>query len=215
MAKKALKKGLFITFEGPEGSGKSTHARLTAKFLRKKGYAVLFTREPGGTAAGDMIRKVLLKSKHIRISPVSETLLFEAARAAIVRDVIKPALEEKKIVISDRFNDATIVYQGLAGGVPLRFIKYIERFSVGNIKPHLTLLLDIDAGKGLGKIKKKKRDRMESKRLSFHRRVRKGYLAVARREGKRVKVVKTQALTERTFFMVRKEVMDVVRKYAK
>jgi len=213
MAKKTLKKGLFITFEGPEGSGKSTHARLIANYLKKEGYDVLYTREPGGTRVGDKIRDVLLNSKEIEISPLGETLLFEASRAEIIQRVIKPAILKKKIVISDRFNDATIVYQGYAGSVPLRDIAKLESISMGGVKPNLTVLLDIEAKKGLGKIKYAKRDRMESKKLSFHKKVRSGYLDLARKNKNRIKIVKTRASKEDTFMLVKKEVMNVVRRY--
>jgi len=210
MAKKALKKGLFITFEGPEGCGKSTHSRLISSFLRKEGYDILYTREPGGTPLGDRIRDVLLNMKSIDIPPLSEMLLFEASRFALLEEVIRPALKEKKIVISDRFNSATLVYQGYAGGVDPRDIRKVEEVSIGKTRPDLTIILDIEAKKGLKKIRL--RDRMESKALSFHKRVRKGYLLLAKKE-KNIKVVKTEETIDATFRKVKKEVLDVIRRY--
>ncbi|MGB2706310.1 MAG: dTMP kinase [Candidatus Omnitrophota bacterium] len=213
MAKKTLKRGIFITFEGPERSGKSTHSHLAAAFLKKEGYDVVYTREPGGTAVGDKIRDVLLNAKNIHMSPLAEALLFEASRSELVRKVIKPALLKKKIVISDRFHDATCVYQGYAGGVPLKDIEKIESLSMKGVKPDLTILLDIDAKTGLGKVRRGKKDRMESKKLSFHRKVRAGYLALARKDKKRIKVIRTKGTIGATFKEVRIEVMNAVKRY--
>jgi dTMP kinase len=213
--KKKLKKGIFITFEGPERCGKSTHSRLAADFLRKEGYDVVFTREPGGTDVGNRIRDVLLRLKKIRISALTEMLLFEASRAEHVRRVIAPALGKKKIVVCDRFNDATVVYQGYAGLVPLEQIRKVETVSVAGMTPDVTILLDIPATRGLGKIDPHKKDRMESKDLSFHKRVRSGYLELARRNRKRIKVIRTRDTIDRTFEEVRREVISVVQRYTR
>ncbi|MEE9500163.1 MAG: dTMP kinase [Candidatus Omnitrophota bacterium] len=211
--KKRLKKGIFITFEGPEGSGKSTHSKLTADFLRKQGYKVVYTREPGGTKAGDEIRDVVLNSKKIDISPLTEMLLFEASRAELVKEVIRPALLGKKVVISDRFNAATLVYQGYAGGIPLKDIKRVESVSIKGIKPDLTIILDIDAEAGLKKVHRGRKDRMESKKLSFHKKVRKGYLDLARDNRKTIKVIRTRKRKSETFGEIKREVMNVIRRY--
>ena len=213
MAKKILKKGMFITFEGPEGCGKSTHSKLIAGYLKGSGYNVLHTREPGGTKLGDRIRDVLLNAKNLKISPLAEVLLFEASRFELIEEVIKPALKKGKIVISDRFNDATVVYQGYAGNVPLKNIKQIESISLQKCTPDLTILLDISAKNGLMKIHPGKRDRMESKKISFHKKVRSGYLDLARKNKKRIKVIKTQKTKEATFTMVKEEVMNAIRRY--
>ena len=215
MAKKNLKRGIFITFEGPERSGKSTHSKLTADFLRRQGYSVVYTREPGGTAVGDRIRDVLLDAKNILISPLAEALLFEASRSELVRQVIAPALLKKKIVISDRFHDATRVYQGYAGGVPEKEIKKIESVSVKGVTPDLTIFLDINAKKGLEKIGPGKKDRMESKDISFHRRVRAGYLELAEKNKKRIKLIRTKGSVKGTFEEVRNEVMNAVKRYGR
>lgn len=212
MAKKNLKKGIFITFEGPEGCGKSTHAGLTASFLRKEGFDVVYTREPGGTKVGDRIREALLNSK-LEISPFTEMLLFEASRAELVRQIIRPALLRRKVVISDRFNDATHVYQAYAGKVSLKVIKRIESAYMKHLLPDLTVVLDIKAEDGLKKIHKWMRDRMESRELSFHKKVRKGYLNLARREKRRMKLVRTRGTKEETFKRVKSEVMNVIRRY--
>jgi dTMP kinase len=213
VAKKSLKKGIFITFEGPEGCGKSTHSALIAASLKSEGFDVVLTREPGGTAVGKKIRAILLDSKKIGISPLTETLLFEASRSQLVKEVIKPALKKKKIVISDRFSDATFVYQGYAGGTPLADIAGIEAISSGGLTPDMTILLDIEAQRGLAKISVRQRDRIESKPLIFHKRVRNGYLKLAGRNAKRIKIVKVQKSIEKTFEKIAKEVANGVCRY--
>lgn len=187
MAKKNLKKGMLITFEGPEGSGKSTHVRLLCSYLRRRGFKVLHLREPGGTAIGEMIRRILLNPNHKNMDAVCEMLLYQAARAQVVGEKVLPALKEKVIVILDRFLDATISYQGYGAGLDINLIKQIGRLVTFGIQPDLTILLDISAKKGLCRVGK--RDRIERKPLAFHRRVRRGYLKLARENSRRIKVV--------------------------
>lgn len=183
-----MRRGIFITFEGPEGSGKSTHSKLLCDFLRRKGHPVLHTREPGGVAISEKIRNILLDPKNKNMDVVCEMLLYMAARAQIVKEVIAPALKKGKIVICDRFLDATLTYQGYAGGIDVKIIKDVGKLATGGILPDITFLLDIDAAKGLARTGKTK-DRMERKSLMFHEKVRKGYLAIARKEPRRVKVM--------------------------
>lgn len=192
MAKKTVGKGLFITFEGCEGCGKSTHSRLLYEYLRKLGYACVMTREPGGTKAGEEIRKILLHSDGVKISDLTELFLFEAARAQITGEIIRPALESKKIVICDRFSDATYAYQGYGGKIRTSIIKALDKVATGGIRPDLTIILDVDTVTGLARAKHKGCDRMEKKALSYHRRVRGGYMAIARGEPARVKVVRVE-----------------------
>ncbi|UCB57117.1 MAG: dTMP kinase [Candidatus Omnitrophota bacterium] len=187
MAKKNLKKGIFITFEGPEGSGKSTHVRLLCSELRRRGLPVVCLREPGGTKIGEKIRNILLDAKNKDMDAVCEMLLYQAARAQLVREKILSALRDKKIVILDRFLDATICYQGYGAGIDIKLIKQIGKFVTGGICPDLTILLDIEAGKGLKR--SGRRDRIEKKSLEFHRRVRKGYLKLARENPHRIKII--------------------------
>jgi len=209
------KKGKFITLEGPEGCGKSTHARLLLNYLKTKGYRCILTREPGGTPLGEKIRKTLLNPANKGMSAACETLLFEASRAALVEKVILPALSKGIIVISDRFSDATFVYQGFAGRQNLKKLKAIDEYATYGIKPDLTIVLDIDSKKGLRRARKadtrKKKlfkwDRMERKSLAYHRAVRGGYLKLARQEKKRIKVIKTQKRIEGTQQLVRKLVL--------
>lgn len=190
MAKEALKKGLFITFEGIEGCGKSTHSRLLFEYLKSKGYHCVHTREPGGTKLGEMVRRILLNSDGVEISDLTELFLFEACRSQIVAEVIMPELKKKKIVICDRFSDATICYQGYGGKIKLKTIETLDRVASGSLKPDMTILLDIDTIEGLRRARKKGVDRMESKRLAYHRRVRAGYLKLAKSYPERIKIIK-------------------------
>lgn len=206
-----LKRGIFITFEGPEGCGKSTHAGLLFSYLKCRGYDCIRTREPGGTRAGEFIRDMLLHSKNMRISAMTETLLFEASRAQILEEVIRPALALGKIVICDRYSDSTICYQGYAGRIPLRYVMSLDRIATGGLKPDITILLDIDTITGLRRAKRKGVDRMERKRLAYHRCVRRGYLALAGREKKRIRVIKVADDIYKTQAAVRKEVMGVIQ----
>ena len=187
MARKNLKKGMLITFEGPEGSGKSTHVRLLCSYLRRKGFKVLHLREPGGTTIGEQIRRILLDPKNKNMDAVCEMLLYQAARAQVVSEKVLPALKEKVTVILDRFLDATISYQGFGAGCDMSLIRQIGKLVTFGIHPDLTILLDIGAKEGLRR--SRRRDRIEKKSLAFHRRVRKGYLKLARENPNRIKVV--------------------------
>ena len=210
MAKKNLRRGIFITFEGPEGCGKSTQAKLLCSYLAKRGYDCLHTREPGGTALGEQVRRVLLHSGGIAISDLSELFLFEACRSQIVGEIIKPALAKRKIVICDRFSDATLIYQGYGGGIGFETIRALDRIATTGLKPCLTILLDVDTVTGLRRAKGKGVDRMEKKDIAYHRRVRKGYLKLAKEEPKRIKVIKVTGSIQKTQALVRREVELVI-----
>lgn len=213
MAKKRLKKGLFITFEGPEGCGKSTHARKIFSFLKRQGYPCILTREPGGTAVGEKIRAILLDTRNKEIPPRTEVLLFETARCQLLHEVIIPALRKRYIVLSDRFSDSTVVYQGFAGAVPLKEIAAVDTVATEGIKPDLTILLDVDTETGFRRaLKKRRRDRMEEKSARFHRRVRRGYLKLAERESKRIRLVKVREDRNETHRLVREEVLRCLSK---
>lgn len=187
-------KGMLITLEGGEGCGKSTQIRLLFAYLKKTGHRVFLTREPGGTKAGDAIRRVLLNSRTGRLSGVCETLLYMAARAAIVEEVIAPKIREGTIVLCDRWLDATVAYQGYGEGVDLKWIRSVGEKVTQEIHPKLTVYLDLPVEKGLRRAKNHKTaDRMELKKISFHEKVRKGYLAIARREPGRVKCLRLGA----------------------
>ncbi|MCM8794977.1 MAG: dTMP kinase [Candidatus Omnitrophica bacterium] len=176
-------RGLFITLEGPEGAGKSTQGKKLASWLKGKGHKVLFTREPGGTRTGQRLRAILLDHRSKDIDPFTELCLYEASRAVLVRQVIRPALRKGKIVIVDRFQDSTWVYQGWAGGIDLKLVETMGKGAMAGLKPDLTLLLDLPVKKGLARVTKP--NRMEAKPLAFHRKVRAGYLKLAVQEPRR------------------------------
>ncbi len=184
---KIKKRGLFITFEGPEGSGKTTHSNLLCVFLKKKGFKVLHTREPGGTVISEKIRKILLDPKNKDMNVVCEMLLYMAARSQIVEKKILPALKKGYIVVCDRFMDATLADQGYAGGIDQNIIKDVGSLATGGVFPNVTFLLDIGVKEGLSRAGKTK-DRIERKSLIFHKKVRRGYLTIAKKEPGRVKI---------------------------
>ena len=181
-------KSKFITFEGPEGCGKSTQSGMLVSYLLAKGAKVIYLREPGGVKLSEAIRIILLDPES-RISAQAETLLYMAARAQVVEEIIKPALEAKKIVICDRFLDSTIAYQGYGLGIDIKLIKAIGNFATGGIVPDLTIFLDLPVESGL-KHKDNCKDRIEQRSMSYHEKVRCGYLALAKQEPRRIKIVK-------------------------
>ena len=197
---------MFITFEGGEGSGKSTHSKLLCDFLRRKGLKVLHTREPGGTSISEKIRKVLLDPKNKEMDVISEMLLYMAARAEIIKQKIAPSLKKGNIVICDRFIDATLAYQGYAGGIDISIIKNIGRLVTKSISPDVTFFLDIDVKKGLKRSGRNK-DRIERKSILYHKKVRKGYLSIAKKEPKRVKVISSIGKKDKVQELIRKELL--------
>lgn len=177
--------GSFITFEGPEGSGKTTQIRLLAAWLRAQGREVVTTREPGGTRIGDGIRALLLDPIHAEMRPETEILLFSAARAQLVGQVIRPHLAQGGIVLCDRFADSTLAYQGYGRQLELGTLRQITAFATGHLTPDLTICLDLPVEEGL----RRKRggdqaewNRMEQEQVAFHERVRHGFLALAAAE---------------------------------
>lgn len=188
-------RGVFITFEGPEGSGKSTQLRLLAARLRAEGRAVLETAEPGGTPIGLQIRRVLLDSKNLEMSSITELLLMFAARAQNVDQWILPALSRGEIVLCDRFTDSTLVYQGAARGLGADVVYDVDRIACRGLVPDLTVVVDIDTELGLERARGRNRKtqdvetRLDEQALSFHRKVREAYLQLASDEPDRVKTV--------------------------
>jgi dTMP kinase len=203
-------RGKFITLEGSEGSGKSTQSALITAYLKKAGRDVMQLREPGGVKISESIRNLLLDAKNTAMSNECETLLYMAARGQIVQEVILPALKAGKIIICDRFLDSTIAYQGYGNGVDVKFIKDLGKFVTQGIKPDLTFLFDIETAKGLSRTNAQK-DRIELRPLPYHNRVRQGYLAIAKAEPKRVKVIKVDAPKEEIFDRVRVYLDKVIR----
>ena len=198
-------KGKFITFEGSEGSGKSTQATLVCEYLKKKNIPVKLLREPGGVKISEAVRGLLLDVKNTDMTKDAETLLYMASRAQLVEEILKPELQKGTVVICDRFLDSTVAYQGYGNGVAIDAIKAIGAFATQGIAPGLTLLFDIDTGKGLSRTNAVK-DRIELRSLEYHKKVRRGYLSIAKKEPKRVRVIKVNAGKEEIFEIVRKEI---------
>ncbi|MCI0553844.1 MAG: dTMP kinase [Anaerolineae bacterium] len=181
---------MFITLEGPEGSGKTSHIPPLVEYLRERGHIVFPTREPGGTSIGEQIREVIHDLKNVEMHPRTETLLYQAARVQIVEQVIKPRLAAGEIVISDRYYDSTIAYQGYGHQQDLEQVRTLVKYATGGLIPDLTVLLDVDIEEGL---KRKKKDnewnRLDAYTVEFHQRVRAGYLEMVEHEPSRWMVV--------------------------
>lgn len=188
-----MEKGLFITFEGGEGSGKSEQVGLLTNYLKNKGYEIYVTREPGGDPFSEEIRNLLQNPKYTgRIEDMTELLLFEASRSQFVQRVVKPRLKKGITVISDRFFDSTTAYQGYGRGIDLQMIKYLNKVAAQGLNPNITFLLDISAKKGLEKMSTSefgKKDRIENEKLEFHEKVNTGYKRIATDDFDRVKVI--------------------------
>jgi dTMP kinase len=177
---------MFITLEGPEGSGKTSQMPILADFLRQQGYEVITMREPGGTPISDQIRDVLINLKNTEMVPHTEILLFLAARAQLVDQVIKPALQAGKVVLCDRYGDSTLAYQGYGHQLDMETLKNMLAFATDGLKPDLTIYLDIDVEAGLQrKIKKDEWNRLDAYEVAFHQRVRKGYHQLIEEEPQR------------------------------
>lgn len=198
-----MRRGFFITFEGGEGCGKSTHIGMLCEYLHKRGYDVLRTREPGGPALSEKIRELLLFAKEgLQMTPRTEILLFEAARSQHVSQTIIPALESGKIVISDRYADSTAAYQGAARSIAMDEVKMLNKFATGGLEADLTILLDIPEEEGLRRAAMRdcgKTDRMGSQELNFYRDVRQAFLDMARENPERFEVVSSEGPKEQTF----------------
>ncbi|MGO8785991.1 MAG: dTMP kinase [Terriglobia bacterium] len=188
--------GLFITFEGLDGTGKSTQLRRVVQYLRKCGRRVLVTREPGGTRTGERVRDILLASKTGKLAPLAELALMYAARAQLLAEVVNPALARGDVVVSDRFNTASFAYQGYGRELGTAAVRAFDRVICGTTQPDLTIILDLDPelalGRALGRERQRQSrpDRFEAQGLAFHQRVRAGYLALARKSPRRIKVVR-------------------------
>jgi dTMP kinase len=187
-----MRRGLFVTFEGSEGCGKSTQIKLLSAWLRERGHDAVLTREPGGTPAGDAIRHLLQHAPEGHgLVPEAELFLFAASRSQLVREVIRPALNGGHVVISDRFHDSTAVYQGVARQLDPAMTRTVNGFAIGDTLPDVTFLLDMDAREAFQRLHKRdrERDRMESEPLAFYQAVRQGYLRAAQAEPQRFAVL--------------------------
>ena len=202
-------KGKFITFEGSECCGKSTQSKLLYEYLLQKGCKAVFLREPGGTKVSEDIRQILLDNRNKSITSETELLLYMASRSQTVNEVIKPALELGKIVVCDRFLDSTIVYQGYGLGMDIKFIKSLGKFVTSGIKPDLTILLDLPLERALNGICREK-DRIENRSFDYHRKVKNGYLMLAKQEPGRIKIVKLAEEKNETQKMIRQLVDKII-----
>lgn len=200
-----MSSGLFLTFEGIEGSGKSTQLARVAEALRVQGRAVTVSREPGGTAIGDAIRALLLDPRSHGITPTTEILLYAASRAQHVAEVIQPALARGEIVLVDRFIDSTRAYQGAARAIAPEIVRTLEQIATGGLLPDRTIVFDLPVQTGLQRVSVRGvQDRLERETLDFHERVRAAYLALARAEPQRVVVVDASREADAVFADVMK-----------
>jgi dTMP kinase len=213
-----MRRGKLITFEGIDGCGKSTQMRLLGQYLTERGVAVVPTREPGGTELGRKVRSALLDGGAGSVEPLAELLLYAADRAQHVRRVILPALDEGKVVLSDRFYDATTVYQGYARGFDLELVNQLNELATGGLKPDLTLLFDLDVETGLKRTMRRgdgtgvtaaRPDRLDQEPVEFHERVRQAYLDIAAREPERFRIIPSAGPVEVTFELMIRAVRDL------
>lgn len=187
------KRAFLLSMEGIEGTGKSTHCRILSRFLKRQGYKVCIFREPGSSSLGEKIREILLHSKN-ELTAFCETLLFVAAREQLVTQKLKKNLYTKDVIILDRYIDATLAYQGYGAGVDVRLIKQLNKAAVGKLVPDLTILLDVCPKTGISR--SGRGDRFEKRNLAFHGKVRNGYLRLAKKDKKRIKVIATDTSIE-------------------
>jgi dTMP kinase len=200
-------KGIFITFEGIEGSGKSSQMAALAESLVRKGWKVLKTREPGGTKLGEKIRNLLLDALHQDMDPKAELLLYLASRVQHLKEIILPALQQGSVVLCDRFSEATLAYQGYGRGLELEKIKSLLRYATDGRKPDLTILLDVEARQGLTRIgTRTSKDRLEREQLEFYDKVRQGYLKLAEMNPRRIIIIDAS----RDFEKVAAQILEIV-----
>jgi len=200
---------MFITFEGPEGSGKTSQIAPLADFLREKGYSVVTTREPGGTKIGDQVREILMRLENTSMHPRTETLLFLAARAQLVEQCIRPELDRGNLVLCDRYADSTLAYQGYGHGNNLQTLRQLLDFATGNLWPDLTLLLDVDPEQGL----RRRRaggdwNRLDAYTLAFHKRVWNGYHEMAQQDPQRWVIIDAS----QSFDAVQDQIREIILK---
>jgi dTMP kinase len=213
-----MTRGKFITFEGIDGCGKSTQLRLLENSLMSSGVAVVSTRQPGGTALGRMIRAALLDPAHGHVEPLAELLLYAADRAQHVREFVLPSLEAGRIVLSDRYADATVAYQGYGRRFDLKLIAGLNDLATGGLKPDLTLLFDLDVTTGLSRVQRRgndtaveaQADRLDREPSEFHERVRRGYLEIAAREPERFRIIPAAGSIEEVSDLVSAAVSEFI-----
>ncbi len=206
-------KGTFITFEGGEGCGKSTHIKLLTSRLEELGYTVCQVREPGGTASGERIREILLDPSLSDMEPLTELLLYEAARAQIVTEVISPALQDGQVVLCDRFIDSTVAYQGYGRGLDVALIEELNAATIVDCVPDRTILLQLDAQAGLQRAIEQTgeahADRIEAAGADFHERVHAGFDELAAQDPQRIRLIQTAPSREKTQEAIRAQLADL------
>ena len=206
-------RGLFITFEGTDGAGKTTQIQRLSADLRQAGHDICLTREPGGTPISEQIRDMLLNPDHSEMAATTELLLYAASRAQHVSEVIKPALEAGKIVISSRFADAMVVYQGYGRGLDLERINRLNRIATEGVTPDVTFVLDLPVEIGLQRVQKRRGglDRLEREKIEFHQRLRDGYRALAQQEPQRLKIIDAQATPDQVYVQIQGAVQPLLQ----
>ena len=204
--------GKFITFEGIDGSGKTTQINLLEEKLSQQGISTLILREPGGTKLSEKIREILLDRENINLSPSAESLLFVAARAQLMAEKIKPSLERNQFVICDRYADSTIAYQGYGRGLNVKYLEELNKFATDSIQPDITIILDVDPEKAAIRMASDVSDRLESTGIHFFLRVRKGYYEIARRYPQRCVIIDGSRPESEVFELVLKEVNNKLLK---
>ncbi len=202
--------GTFVSLEGPEGAGKTTQLKLLATFLREQGIEYVITRDPGGTALGKPIRRILLSTESV-ISPTAELLLYEADRAQNVSEVIIPSLQAGKLVLCDRYIDSTLAYQGYGRKIDFELINTLNKIATGGLLPVMTILFDIESSAGLARLHPGGHDRLEREAIDFHQCVRGGYLELSRRAPERFRVIDASAAMSKVQDELRKLVLEAVR----
>ena len=208
-----MSRGIFITMEGPDGSGKSTQIELLKAYLEEKGYDVLITREPGGTRISEAIRGVILNREYSEMSPVTEMLLYASARAQLISEVVGPALESGKAVISDRFVDSSLVYQGMARCLGVENVYEVNLRAIGEYMPDVTFLLDLPAEVGIARKKDQKElDRMELESLEFHKAVAEGYRSLHTRFPERIEKIDATLPIEEICGIIKDRVETILSK---
>ncbi|MDD4370342.1 MAG: dTMP kinase [Anaerostipes sp.] len=182
--------GLFITMEGPDGAGKSTQIDLLRDYLLERGYDIIVCREPGGTEISESIRQIILNKDYTKMGNMTELLLYAAARAQLVEEVIRPAIQEGKVVICDRFLESSVVYQGIARGMGMDLVYKVNEYAIGDMMPDLTVMIDLDAKEGIQRKKNQTElDRMERESIEFHEKVVDGYRSLLNQGLDRIKTV--------------------------